>query len=148
MRYFFTLISVMLLLVSCNQLKQTKQVASKNSIEKQPVVVQFIIDGLMKDAAETAIKAGAENLKYLAENGVVVQDAYSNSPVGRVKLPDGSEPWGGASPPNIGMHTGSESIAMSNGKASIEVVPNKMDNTIKIMVLNQSFKGTYMTINN
>lgn len=60
----------------------------------------------MKDAAETAIKAGAENLKYLAENGVVVQDAYSNSPVGRVKLPDGSEPWGGASPPNIGMHTG------------------------------------------
>ncbi|MFC2128139.1 alkaline phosphatase family protein, partial [Bacteroidota bacterium] len=70
------------------------------------IVVQFIIDGLMKDAAETAIEAGAENLKYLAENGVVVQDAYSNSPVGRVKLPDGSEPWRGASPPNIGMHTG------------------------------------------
>lgn len=70
------------------------------------MVVQFIIDGLMKEAAETAIAAGAENLKYFAEHGVVVNDAYSNSPVGRVKLPDGSEPWGGASPPNIGMHTG------------------------------------------
>jgi len=114
MRNFFTLISVMLLLVSCNQLKQTKQVASKKSIEKQPIVVQFIIDGLMKDAAETAIEAGAENLKYLAENGVVVQDAYSNSPVGRVKLPDGSEPWGGASPPNIGMHTGTHVFENQN----------------------------------
>lgn len=109
MRNFLTLILAALLLVSCNQLKQTNQSSKKEfkkSERKQPVVVQFIIDGLMKDAAETAIKAGAENLKYLAENGVVVQDAYSNSPVGRVKLPDGSEPWRGASPPNIGMHTG------------------------------------------
>lgn len=109
MKNFFTLILVILLLASCNKSKQTKQMAtehSKNLEDKQPVVVQFIIDGLMQDAVETAIKAGAENLKYFAKNGVVVEDAYSNSPVGRVKLPDGSEPWGGASPPNIGMHTG------------------------------------------
>lgn len=109
MKNFLILILAAFLLVNCNQTKQSKQLSlasSENSTKKQPVVVQFIIDGLMKDAAETAIKAGAENLKYLAENGVLVEDAYSNSPVGRVKLPDGSEPWGGASPPNIGMHTG------------------------------------------
>lgn len=109
MKNVFTFIIVILLLTNCNQLKQTQKLtaAQSNEIEvEQPIVVQFIIDGLMKDAVETAIEAGAENLNYFAKNGVVVQDAYSNSPVGRVKLPDGSEPWGGASPPNIGMHTG------------------------------------------
>ena len=109
MKYAITLVLAILLLTSCNQSKQSKQipdVVTEKAKDKHPVVVQFIIDGLMKDAAETAIAAGAKNLKYFAENGVVVEDAYSNSPVGRVKLPDGSEPWGGASPPNIGMHTG------------------------------------------
>lgn len=101
MKTFFTFISFVLLFANCSQLKQ-----GKKSEKKQPIVIQFIIDGLMKDAAETAINTGAENLKYFANNGVVVEDAYSNSPVGRVKLPDGSEPWRGASPPNIGMHTG------------------------------------------
>ena len=109
MKYAITLVLVVLLLTSCNQSKQSKQipdVVPEKAQDKHPIVVQFIIDGLMKDAAETAIDAGADNLKYFAKNGVVVQDAYSNRPVGRVKLPDGSEPWGGASPPNIGMHTG------------------------------------------
>lgn len=101
MKTYFTLIFSALLLINCSPLKQQQ----KNE-KKQPIVVQFIIDGLMKDAVETAIKAGAKNLKYFVNNGVVVEDAYSNSPVGRVKLPDGSEPWRGASPPNIGMHTG------------------------------------------
>lgn len=101
MRIFVTLIVTVVLLTNCSQLKQTQKIEVK-----QPIVVQFIIDGLMKDAVETAIKAGAKNLKYFANNGVIVEDAYSNSPVGRVKLPDGSEPWRGASPPNIGMHTG------------------------------------------
>lgn len=109
MRNIVALILLTIVITNCNSLKtnkiQSKEVVKKSK-EKQPIVIQFIIDGLMKDAAETAIKAGAENLKYFAENGVVVEDAYSNSPVGRVKLPDGSEPWRGASPPNIGMHTG------------------------------------------
>lgn len=99
----------MLFITSCKPPKPALQsnTSQKAMIGKrQPIVVQFIIDGLMKDAAETAMAAGAENLKYFANNGVVVEAAYSNSPVGRVKLPDGTEPWGGASPPNIGMHTG------------------------------------------
>ena len=109
MRNLFILVLIALLFPNCNQTKQTKKLTETQSLkneDEQPVVVQFIIDGLMSDAAETAIAAGAENLKFFAEHGVVVDDAYSNSPVGRVKLPDGSEPWGGASPPNIGMHTG------------------------------------------
>ncbi|SEQ79391.1 Type I phosphodiesterase / nucleotide pyrophosphatase [Hyunsoonleella jejuensis] len=109
MRSLLGLILICFLVLGCKQSKQTKQISNVQSeaLEKnQPIVVQFIIDGLMKDAAETAIQAGAINLKYFAENGVIVEDAYSNSPMGRVKLPDGTEPWGGASPPNIGMHTG------------------------------------------
>jgi len=98
---FYTLTITTLFLAGCSPFKKLAKTENK-----QPIVVQFIIDGLMKDAAETAIQAGAVNLAFFANNGVVVEDAYSNSPVGRVKLPDGSEPWGGASPPNIGMHTG------------------------------------------
>jgi hypothetical protein len=108
MKSIWVLILGAFLLSNCKQVKQNKKAVLQNKdvVSKQPIVIQFIIDGLMKDATETAIAAGAENLKYFALNGVVVEDAYSNSPVGRVKLPDGSEPWGGASPPNIGMHTG------------------------------------------
>lgn len=109
MRSVLGLLLIGVLLLGCKQSKQTKQISNLESEaleENQPIVVQFIIDGLMKDAAETAVVAGAEHLKYFSESGVVVEDAYSNSPMGRVKLPDGTEPWGGASPPNIGMHTG------------------------------------------
>ncbi|TBN02970.1 hypothetical protein EYD45_10465 [Hyunsoonleella flava] len=117
MRNIFALIVFTILIISCNHSKKNKQeisIVSEKLEAKQPIVVQFIIDGLMKDAAETAIEAGAENLTYFAQNGVVVQDAYSNSPVGRVKLPDGTEPWGGASPPNIGMHTGTHVFETQN----------------------------------
>ena len=109
MKKFITLIVTISLLTNCSQLNQVKKTDNK-----QPIVIQFIIDGLMKDAVETAIAAGAKNLKYFADNGVVVEDAYSNSPVGRVKLPDGSEPWRGASPPNIGMHTGTHVFESQN----------------------------------
>lgn len=35
---------------------------------------------------------------------------------------------------------------MANGKASIEIIPDGKNNLIRVMVLNQSFKGTYLTI--
>jgi beta-galactosidase len=49
---------------------------------------------------------------------------------------------------NQGTPTGSEAIAMANGKASIEIIPDGKNNLIRIMVLNQSFKGSYLTISN
>ncbi|RXP44317.1 DUF4982 domain-containing protein [Lutibacter sp. HS1-25] len=45
-----------------------------------------------------------------------------------------------------GTPTGSQSIGMSNGKASIEVIPLEKNKNIEVMVINQSFKGTYLTI--
>ncbi|WP_282041772.1 glycoside hydrolase family 2 protein [Winogradskyella flava] len=53
---------------------------------------------------------------------------------------------GGETKKNLGTPTGSESIEMANGKASIEVKPFSKDEPLKMMVLNQSFKGTYLTI--
>ncbi|WP_117880458.1 glycoside hydrolase family 2 protein [Aureibaculum luteum] len=46
---------------------------------------------------------------------------------------------------NQGTPTGSEAVAMANGRASIEVIPYN-DGNLKVMVLNQNFKGTYLTI--
>ena len=48
---------------------------------------------------------------------------------------------------NQGTPGGSDIIEMANGKASIEVIPNKDSDVLKVMVINQSFKGTYLTIN-
>ena len=54
---------------------------------------------------------------------------------------------GGQSIKYQGTPTGSEIIGMANGKASIEVAPDQTQQNIKVMVLNQNFKGTYLTIN-
>ncbi len=54
---------------------------------------------------------------------------------------------GGQSLRNQGTPTGSEIIGMANGKAFIELKPDNTQNGIKVMVLNQNFKGTYLTIN-
>ena len=53
---------------------------------------------------------------------------------------------GGKTLKNQGTPTGTEAIKMSNGKASIEIIPSKNSKTIEVMVLNQSFKGTYLII--
>ncbi|TXD53126.1 MULTISPECIES: glycoside hydrolase family 2 protein [unclassified Polaribacter] len=45
-----------------------------------------------------------------------------------------------------GTSTGSEVIEMANGKASIEVKRTIKDVPLEVMVLNQSFKGTYLTV--
>ncbi|MGB5384921.1 MAG: glycoside hydrolase family 2 TIM barrel-domain containing protein [Lutimonas sp.] len=53
---------------------------------------------------------------------------------------------GGETIKNQGTPTGSETISMANGKASIEVKPNENGNKIVMSVLNQDFKGTYLEI--
>ena len=53
---------------------------------------------------------------------------------------------GGETIKNLGTPTGSESIEMANGKASIEVRKSDTHKPLEVMVLNQNFKGTYITI--
>lgn len=53
---------------------------------------------------------------------------------------------GGETYKSLGTPTGSESIEMANGKASIKVKRNSTDEPLKMMVLNQNFKGTYLNI--
>lgn len=54
---------------------------------------------------------------------------------------------GGTTKKSMGTPTGSESIKMANGKAQIEVIPDNDSSTaLNMMVLNQSFKGTYLVI--
>lgn len=55
---------------------------------------------------------------------------------------------GGNTLKNQGTPNGSSAIRMSNGKASIEVIPNTDKQDIVLTVLNQSFKGTYIKIVN
>ncbi len=74
----------------------------------------FIIDGFQSDAAKVAMANGADNLKYLYDNGVWVKNAYSVSPSPYLRLPDGSLPWGTSSPPNVAMHTGTHVFESRN----------------------------------
>ena len=53
---------------------------------------------------------------------------------------------GGETMKSLGTPTGSESIEMANGKASIEIIRDNKNKPLEVMVLNQSFKGTYLTI--
>ena len=53
---------------------------------------------------------------------------------------------GGETKKYMGTPTGSEAIEMANGKASIEVTRYSENIPLKIMVLSQDFKGTYLTI--
>ncbi len=53
---------------------------------------------------------------------------------------------GGKALKHQGTYQGSNIIAMANGKASIEVIPNPEGDFIVMSVLNQSFKGTYLKI--
>lgn len=53
---------------------------------------------------------------------------------------------GGKMLENRGTPTGSAAIAMANGKASIEIAPLSTSKSMTVMVLNQSFKGTYLKI--
>ena len=47
---------------------------------------------------------------------------------------------------NQGTNTGSEVINMANGKAMIELIPNEGANKVVMSVLNQNFKGTYLSV--
>jgi len=71
-----------------------------------PVVVQFMVDGIDHNTVKTAVAAGATTLGSLLKQGVTVETYYCTSPAPRLALPDGSTPWGGSTSSNVAMHTG------------------------------------------
>jgi len=79
-------------------------IAAPSSAER--TVLMFIVDGLQDDAAKAAMANGAQNLKFLMDNGVTVEEAHCTSPAPRMTMPDGSLPWGTTTSPNVAFHTG------------------------------------------
>jgi hypothetical protein len=73
---------------------------------KDPVVVQFMIDGIDANTIRTATANGATTLAGILKQGVTVDTYYCTSPAPRLQLPDGSLPWGGSTSSNVAMHTG------------------------------------------
>ena len=71
-----------------------------------PVVVQFMVDGIDHNSVKTAVAAGATTLGSLLKQGVTAETYYCTSPAPRLALPDGSLPWGGSTSSNVAMHTG------------------------------------------
>jgi hypothetical protein len=73
-------------------------------------VVLFLVDGLMYEAVQTAVAAGANNFGMMLTNGVRVVTAHSTSPAAVIQLPAGSpggtQPWARATSGNVAVHTG------------------------------------------
>jgi lipoprotein-anchoring transpeptidase ErfK/SrfK len=71
-----------------------------------PVVIQFMVDGIDHNSVRAAIASGATTLGSLLKQGVTADTYYCTSPAPRLDLPDGSRPWGGSTSSNVAMHTG------------------------------------------
>lgn len=102
-----------------------------------------------KNDTATALQLSAEKLKN--GNYLVTAIAIDNN---NLRCLDYEESVyfqclkGGKTMKSQGTPTGSESIKMANGKASIEVVPDGSNAPIEMTALNQSFKGEYLKITN
>lgn len=77
-----------------------------SSFAVETTVVLFVVDGVQGEAMKVAAANGAGHFRFLIDQGVWVEEAYSPTPAPRMTLPDGSLPWGTASAPNVAMHTG------------------------------------------
>jgi hypothetical protein len=111
--------SIALLTLACGQAPTSQQSASSQKAEAQarvenPVVVQFIIDGIDSNTVSTAVASGAKTLAGLLDQGVTVETFYCTSPAPRLQLPDGSLPWGGSTSANVALHTGTHLFESRN----------------------------------
>ena len=85
-----------------------------NTRVQNPVVVQFMIDGIDPNTVRTAVAAGATTLGSLLKQGTTVQTYYCASPAPRLELPDGSLPEGGSTAAIVALHTGTHLFESSN----------------------------------
>jgi hypothetical protein len=81
---------------------------------QNPVVVQFMVDGIDTNTVRTGIASGAKTIAALLKDGVTVDTYYCTSPAPRLQLPDGSLPWGGSTSSNVAMHTGTHLFESRN----------------------------------
>lgn len=133
--------------VSFNEGDNKMEAIGKSKEGNQVIDTLTVNYRYIKNAAPEALKLSAtrlENGNYLVTSMAVDQDG--------LRCLDYEEKVyfqcleGGQTIKNQGNMTGSEIIAMANGKATIEVVPDKTASFIEMSVLNQSFKGTYLKI--
>jgi Sulfatase len=88
----------------------TKRAPPVASDPGKTTVVLFLVDGMMNEVVQAAAASGAENLRFVLENGVRVETGLSTSPAAVIQLPPGwpagEQPWGRASSGNVAVHTG------------------------------------------
>lgn len=118
--------------------KQGKKVASDT------LVVNYSFE---KHDAPEELKLFSKKL----ENGNLLIEAYALDDKGRRCLDYEERVYfqclnGGTTRKNLGTPTGSDVINMANGRAAIEVVPDKGSEEVVMTVLNQDFKGTFLTV--
>ncbi len=75
-------------------------------IPDDATVLLFLIDGLQTAAVQTSVANGADNIKFLIDNGVTAETVYTTSPAPRAALPGGALPWDNATSGNVAVHTG------------------------------------------
>lgn len=79
-----------------------------------PIVVQFMVDGIDANTVRTAVASGAKTVGALLKQGVTVESSYCTSPAPRLQLPDGSLPWGTSTSSNVALHTGTHLFESAN----------------------------------
>jgi hypothetical protein len=103
----FLAVCLALLTLACGQAPAPTETAEKSAAPAdQPIVVQFMIDGIDNNTVRTAVAEGAKTFASILDQGVMVENFYCTSPAPRLQLPDGSLPWGGSTSANVAMHTG------------------------------------------
>ena len=81
---------------------------------QNPVVIQFMIDGIDANTLRTAVANGATTVGGLLTQGVMTQTYYCASPAARLQLPDGSLPEGGSTAAIVALHTGTHLFESAN----------------------------------
>src|SRR5437870_9405520 len=102
------------ILAFCQSLSAQQQAGGPGPHIQNPVVVQFMIDGIDPNTVRTAVAAGATNIGSILKQGVTVQTYYCASPAPRLQLPDGSLPEGGSTAAIVALHTGTHLFESPN----------------------------------
>lgn len=108
------LVSVMISVATVGLMASQRAAAPPKLPVQNPIVVQFMIDGIDSNTVRTAVATGAATLGALLKEGVIVDTYYCTSPAPRLQLPDGSTPWGGSTSSNVAMHTGTHLFESRN----------------------------------